>query len=452
MTRRDAFATVPLVAAHVGLLVLWDLGARPIATMWLLGAAFFGLVWTTTLVANRIRAAGVLTVAVLLRLILIPIPATLSDDILRYQWDGRVIVNGQNPYALAPEAPELEPLRDTLWQRMPHKEVPTVYPPVALLAFSIASVTPSPAFALKLLLVAAELLGCWLLIRLARQRGQPPGRVAWYAWNPLVVVEVAGMGHVDALMVPMMVAAVLFLTRARTGDAARAGVAAALGVLVKLVPAFLLAVWACQSRRKLAFLAATTGVLIVALAPVAASVGGVPPGLVTYGVSWEFDGPLYEPLWRLFDHLDTDLYVKSRLDALKARTGWHDRLNQVYPLVYPQLLAKLLLAAAFAGFWLLALVRAVRGAGSSGFRDPVTASRRILGALIVCAATVYPWYLLWILPWAALDRSRAWLVLSGSIMLSYLPQLTNVELMPWVFLAIWLPFATTLVFDRWSSS
>ncbi|MGA0420868.1 MAG: hypothetical protein ACO3P9_12695, partial [Phycisphaerales bacterium] len=38
-------------------------------------------------------------------------------------------------------------------------------------------------------------------------------------------------------------------------------------------------------------------------APVAISAGGVPPGLVTYGISWEFNGPLYEPLWRALEGL-----------------------------------------------------------------------------------------------------------------------------------------------------
>lgn len=442
-----------LVAAHVGLLSLWNLGGKPIAALVVLGVSFAAFAWASSVLEQRIRAAGVLAVATLLRLILVPLPATLSDDILRYQWDGRVVLAGENPYALAPDALELEPLRDTLWQRLPHKEVPAVYPPAALFAFSIASVAPEPVIALKLLLVAADLLGCWLLMRLAGWRGQVPGRALWYAWNPLVTLEVAGMGHVDALMVPAMIATVLFLVRGRPGDSWRAGVAAALGVLVKLVPAFTLAQWTRQSRRPVLFALTTAGVLALSLLPVVLSVGGVPPGLVTYGVSWEFDGPLYEPLWRALDALDADLRIKDRLDALKVRTGWHERLNHVYPYVYPQLLAKLVLAAAFAGFWLAALAGARRAdRPRSGFGDPVAGSRRVLGALIVCSATVYPWYLLWILPWAALDRSRAWLVLSGSIMLSYLPQHADIALMPWVYLAVWLPFMAMLVFERWSSS
>ena len=38
-----------------------------------------------------------------------------------------------------------------------------------------------------------------LLLGLARRRGLPEATVVWYAWNPLVALEIAGMGHVDAL-------------------------------------------------------------------------------------------------------------------------------------------------------------------------------------------------------------------------------------------------------------
>ena len=58
---------------------------------------------------------------------------------------------GLNPYALAPAAEELTPLRDEIWRRMPHKEVPTVYPPLAIAAFSIASRLPFPMLAWKLI-------------------------------------------------------------------------------------------------------------------------------------------------------------------------------------------------------------------------------------------------------------------------------------------------------------
>ena len=158
--------------------------------------------------------------------------------------------------------------------------------------------------------------------------------------------------------------------------------------------------------------------------------GGVPPGLVTYGVSWEFNGPLFEPLWRLLDAAGAAPALARGVDQLKSLTGIYQGLNPVYPYLYPQFLAKLLLAAGMAAAVALSLRE----------RDPVAGTGRLFGRLLLLSATVYPWYLLWVLPWAALRRDAAWLALSGLILLSYLPQLAGVPLMPWVYLGIWGPF------------
>jgi len=88
---------------------------------------------------------------------------------------------------------------------------------------------------------------------------------------------------------------------------------------------------------------------------------------------------------------------------------------------------------------------------SLGEKDPVAGTGRLFGGLLICSATVYPWYLLSVLPWAALGRHRAWLALSALIQLSYLSQMTAVAHLPWVFLAIWVPFFWLLARSRWST-
>jgi hypothetical protein len=162
---------------------------------------------------------------------------------------------------------------------------------------------------------------------------------------------------------------------------------------------------------------------------------------LTYGISWQWNGPLFEPLSRLLAELPAVERVKSGLDELKHLTGRHELWNHFYPFVYPEFLAKLLLSGLFLVFFLRSL----------GERHPVAGSGRLFGGLLLCAATVYPWYLLWVLPWAALARHRAWLLLSATIQLSYLPQITGVPHLPWVFLAVWVPFFVLLVRSRWST-
>jgi len=428
-----AALSLPLAAAHLGLLLVFDLAHHLGSTLALLGAAFLALLFA----ARRLQTASpplggaILAGALLLRLPLLPLPPTLSDDVLRYIWDGKVAAAGFNPYALAPAAEELTPLRDATW-RPPHAEIPTVYPPLSVAAFSIASRLPFPLLAWKLMATAADLLGCWLLLALARSRGLPEGRTVWYAWNPLVALEVAGMGHVDVLGVVAVIAAVLWLASrlGRPFGLETAGTLAAAGVLAKLVPAAALPMWARQSGRPWRFLVVAGGLVALAVLPVLAATGGVPKGLVAYGVSWEFNGPLFEPLWRLLDAAGAAPALARGLDRLKQWTEMWEAWNPIYPYLYPQFLAKLVLAAAMGVAVLLSLRE----------RDPVAGTQRLLGRLLLCSATVYPWYVLWVLPFAALRRQTAWLALSALVLLSYLV-LMKVPAWPWVYLVVWGPFA-----------
>lgn len=387
----------------------------------------------------RISIALYLAVAAWLRLWLLPLPPTLSDDILRYVWDGRVISAGFNPYLSAPEDEILEALRDDRWQIMPHKEVPTVYPPLALGVFAVGGRSADPVIGIKILLAFCDWIGCALLFLLAERLKVPPSRAVWYAWNPLVTLEVAGQGHVDGLMIACTVAAVWWLHRARPWQA---GLAAAAGVAAKLVPLVALVPWILGRRnadrarpwaRNVQFAVAAGLGLIVVFSPVAWTTG-MPPGLVTYGVSWEFNGPVYEPLWRAVDTLDPVDAIKGGIDRLKNVFGdWtgHEPWNRLYHFVYPQFLAKLVAAAGFGLYWLWICSRP---------RRPVVVAGQVFGAVLLASATVYPWYLLWVLPWAALAGHRAWLAASVLGALAYLPQhIDGLDLFPWIWASIWIP-------------
>lgn len=431
-----------LVAGHAGLLATYRLDRYPGLTLVLLAISFIGWVVVGTALARRTApsALTILGVALLLRALVLPLPPALSDDVLRYLWDGKVVAAGFDPYTLAPDSEALESLRDADWEALPHKDVPTVYPPVAQVLFSIAARLPGSLYVLKGVLACLELLGCALLIVIARRRGISLDRVTWYAWNPLVVVETAGMGHVDAIGVTAVIAVVLWLGPGRRRPA-RSAVMAAVGVLAKIVPLLAVPMWARISGRPLHFLVVAGLVTSVGLLPLTIGTGGVPPGLVRYAVSWEFNGPLYEPLWRALDWVGAPGLVAGSLDALKALTGRHEAVNFVYAYRYPQFLAKLVLWGVLAA----AMVSSLRR------REGVSATGRLFGWMILCSATVYPWYLLWVLPWAALCRQRAWLSLSVLIQLCYLPQLVGGTLVPWYFIAVWVPFAMLLVkYPKWS--
>jgi len=429
----------------------------------------------------------------LLRLPLLSLPLTLSDDALRYLWDGKVAAAGFNPYALAPAAKELTSLRDETWRRLPHREVQTVYPPLSIAAFSIAARLPNPILAWKAMATAADLAACALLLALARRLDLPPARAVWYAWNPLVAIELSGMAHVDALGVAACVATVLCLVASAPGRGLRdepsgesprftldrrrsaspgvepthsrgvpvsprgeptawaaAGVWGATAALAKLAPVAALPMWSRQSGRPWKMLAVAGGLLAAAFLPVLAATGGVPPGLVTYAVTWEFDGPLFEPLWRLLDRAGAAPLLGRTLDLAKRMTGEYTRFNPLYHYLYPQFLAKVVLGAVL----LAAIAASVLGwQARRQPRSAAAATGWLFGAMLLLSATVYPWYVCWVLPWAALCRHSAWRALSGLVLLSYLAQRGGVPLMPWLFLAIWAPFWILMATGRgWSSA
>ena len=152
-----------------------------------------------------------------------------DNDVWRYLWEGHVTAVGGDPYRDTPadfvrraeSASEPEPpLESDFWwdvvENVSFRTHTTVYPPVAQGTFRLAHLlAPGSVFVLKLLLVLFDLGTCLALAGLLSELGRPRREVLLYAWNPLVVKEIAGSGHVDSLMVLLLTAAVLLLLRRR---------------------------------------------------------------------------------------------------------------------------------------------------------------------------------------------------------------------------------------------
>ena len=177
---------------------------------------------------------AILVLAVLMRLALIPAP-TVSTDIFRYVWDGRVQGQMINPYRYIPSDPALESLRDTaIYPSINRKSyAPTIYPPFAQMVFFAATRFAETLTAMKAMMVLFEALTVWGLIRLLKARGLSPARVIVYAWHPLPLWEFAGSGHIDAVSTALMV---LAFVAADKRSPVWTGVALALGAVTKFFP------------------------------------------------------------------------------------------------------------------------------------------------------------------------------------------------------------------------
>ncbi len=195
------------------------------------------LVWPGGL--SRRMLVGVLLVAALMRIAVLSQPPTLSDDIYRYIWDGRVQAAGINPYRYVPVDPHLAPLRDAVIFPNINRSTyaHTIYPPLAEAMFFVVTRVSERIIWVKTAMVLIEAAGIVFLIRLLRLKAMPPERILLYAWHPLAVWEFAGNGHLDAALVALVALALWAHARKAVG---LTGVALGCAALVKFFPVVIL--------------------------------------------------------------------------------------------------------------------------------------------------------------------------------------------------------------------
>jgi hypothetical protein len=171
-------------------------------------------------------------VAIVLRAYVILFDPLLSSDIYRYVWDGKVQAAGINPYRHIPSDPALASLREGAI--FPHinraTTAVTIYPPVAQFFFLIVTRIGENVTVMRLALVGCEAVTVAIIMLFLRRMNQPVTRVVAYLWHPLPLWEIANSGHVDTLMVALML---LGLWIAVSGQALRGAILIAFSVLVK---------------------------------------------------------------------------------------------------------------------------------------------------------------------------------------------------------------------------
>jgi len=92
---------------------------------------------------GRAAMIVILSSTVVFRLVLLPAtPSTLSNDVYRYQWDGRVQRAHLNPYVVSPSSPELAWLRNPDKPEPPGVDTPTIYPPLSEFAYRMIETVP----------------------------------------------------------------------------------------------------------------------------------------------------------------------------------------------------------------------------------------------------------------------------------------------------------------------
>ena len=356
-------------------------------------------------------------VAIFLRACVLLFDPLLSSDIYRYVWDGRVQAAGINPYRYFPADEALAFLRDgTIFPHINRADTAvTIYPPVAQFFFLIVTRIGGSVTTMRLALLGCESVTVILIMLLLRRMNRPVTRVVAYLWHPLPLWEIANSGHVDALMVALML---LGLWIALTGRALRGAFVIALSALVKPIAAPVLAgIWRpWDLKMPLVVIAAVALCYLPYL-----SVGWGVLGFLTKGYLGEEGISAGNDLWLL--------------SLWRLVFGEHQG----------DVVAYVATAALLILFMGLSVARKPDRAIASSLADINT----LLLIVLLFLSPNYPWYFLVVMPFVALCGSvPTWVVSIGALLLSeqldwdfYIPRMVTKSILfgglflAWAFMA-----------------
>ena len=333
--------------------------------------------------ATRGQIFLIFAFAIAFRAILVFSQPRLSDDMYRYVWDGRVQASQINPYLYAPDAPELVGLRDRqIWPLINRRSAVTVYPAGAELAYAaIWRIVPDNVSWFQIVMAGGDLLAGVLLVILLREFGLSELAVLIYLWSPLVIFETAHSAHVDGIVLPLIAGA--WLARARGKDWLT-GLLLGLATGVKLYPLVLLPVlWRLRDSQ---------GRLRPAFSTIAAFLAGF--------------GLLYLPYLsagaRVIGYLPKYIQEQFNPGLAYFLSEWVRQAGGQPDQALLFLLAGVLLVIYLVMFLVPPQLK----------EDVIRRCIWPIGAFTLLTRNLFPWYLLWLVPLAAiglaLESRRSW--------------------------------------------
>ena len=360
----------------------------------------------------RVIVPLIFAFGVLFRLAVVFAPPSISTDIYRYVWDGRLILHHRNPYHYAPNASELRPLRDfAIWIPMEYKAYQDIYMSTSQIFFGLGGfLFGSSLVGFKLMYLTLDIGLMAVIWRLLVVLRRPPALLIWYAWSPLPITEISLAGHQDVAGVLLMLLAFLLVRRPRTEWAGAVALAAA--VLTKGFALLLLPLFVRTFGRRFGLIAALTLTVL-----------GIPM-LVRLPDFWHG--------------------MMQYLNLVNVNSGLFHFLNLALSLVTPwhyQITARLG-DLVIVGVTLWAARRP-----ADSYADLLRRSFLVLSVMLLVIPTLFPWYLLWVMPFLCLVGRRpsvAFVLLTGLVVLLYVfyVHLRTLWWTPWVeyvpfYVALW---------------
>ena len=342
---------------------------------------YLGGLWAVRWIERTVRhrwftvtALGIIAlVAIGGRLLLLPVTPVFSDDIYRYRWDGRVQLAGIDPYRYPPNHPSLSFLRDADFSRINFPHLRTVYPPLMEWAFRLGARFGQTITAQKAVFLLAELLTCVSLILILHRRGRSPLWVLAYAWHPLIMLEIAGQGHNDAVGIAFLWLGLAAWDASRPAGAAIAWAGAFLAKLVSMI----LAPWWWFRHRARRWLPVF---LLLSLLPLALQ-------------------------WRM---------VPALVGTFSAMTGRGSSNASIYEIIIRLVGSRPTTPLISLGLWAVFVVWCAKRE-----EDPIRYLLKTLSVAALLAPALHPWYLTWLVPCFCFQRMPALMLLTATAVLAY---------------------------------
>jgi alpha-1,6-mannosyltransferase len=314
---------------------------------------------------------------------------TLSGDIYRYIWDGKLVNNGISPYRYPPDASQLNYLHDANWQLVENKNIISPYPPLLELINALTyRVSPSVS-AFKGATIVAAIGTVAVLPYMLRKINYDPRLAILFAWNPLFILEFGSSGHDDTIALLFVSLSIYFLLgNKRIPSAAMM----ALGVVSKLFPLLIIPIflkrWGAKGTVVL------VAIIIGLYTPFFFLGGSVVNTLSVYVLS---STPIFNAgIFALFQNLFTNFGANGALFASRV----------IEYSVFGGVLIYML--------WMILRrnledMQLIRYAGI------------LLSVYLIFSSTIEPWYVSWLfVPFLVMMPTWSWILFSGTVFLTYL--------------------------------
>ena len=268
---------------------------------------------------------------VLLRLLLIASLPKLSDDVYRFIWDGRLLLNFEDPYKYLPAYhldKGLTGITQSLYDRLNSQDYFTVYPPFNQVFFFISvlfspgSITWSVVI-LRVIFLIFEFGNISLIRKLLRHYNLPQSYGLLYVLNPLVIFEVTGNLHFEGIMIYFLLLALWYYEQ---GKLNRSAVFFGLSVATKFLPLIFLPLLLRKIglKKTLVYGLIVGATLAFTFLPLinTAHVWAIKDSMELYFQKFEFNGSIYYlARWYGFETEGHNIIAKSGKWMMYATLG-----------------------------------------------------------------------------------------------------------------------------------